>query len=225
MPTCPRCDAFITSVDSANGDCPQCHAAEHEARDARHGDWRSAAKVTNLAEAGYLVSRLAGEGIEARLFQSESFSAMNGSWSSTYVLQVPATMLEDAGEILRSEAEEFEREQPEYDSFGEPIDDEPVHLVFWRPVALMAVAGLATLWLGQRVADPRPRVAPHRSAAALGAAMEAVGKPFVVTTDAGRVYHRLRYHSGNRTWYLESDTDGDGRLDRHQRFVLEQSDR
>ena len=32
-------------------------------------------RVTNLAEAGFLVDELAGEGIEARIFQSEDFSA------------------------------------------------------------------------------------------------------------------------------------------------------
>ncbi len=225
MPTCPACNGFISHVAFADGDCPHCQAVEQTSQVASHEDWQSAAKVANLAEAGYLVSRLAGEGIDARLVETETFSAMNGNWQATYVLQVPVARLATAGEILRREAEEFEREQPDYDPLGQRIDDESVHLVFWRPVALMAVAGLATLWLGQRVADPRPRIAPNRNAAALGSAIEAVGKPFVVTTDAGRVRHRLRYRSATHTWYFESDTDGDGRIDRQQRFVLDEFNR
>ncbi len=225
MPVCPRCDEFITTVDLADGSCPHCQRSAPRTSATDDQEWRAAAKVGNLAEAGYLVSRLAGDGIEARLVESESFSAASGHWSSSYVLQVPRVALTAAGEILRSEAEEFERDQPDCDRFGEPIDAEPVHMVFWRPVALMAVAGLATLWLGHRVAEPRPRVAPNRNAAALGSAIESVGEPFVVTSDTGRVHHRLWYRSANRTWYLEADTDGDGRLDRQQRFVIEPRDR
>lgn len=224
MPTCPRCNEFITVVAFADGDCPRCQAEQQQADSSQSGQWRSAAKVTNLAEAGYLVSRLADEGIDARLVTTESFSAVHGNWSSVYVLQVPAGSFDVAAEILHSEVEEIRQEEPDYDADGEPIEEEPVHLVFWRPVALMAVAGLATLWLGQRAADPRPRVAPNRTAAALGSAIETVGKPFVVRGDRGRVEHRLRYRSANRTWYLESDTDGDGILDRQQRFRLEVRD-
>lgn len=225
MPICPHCNEFITTVDFADGNCPKCRKDEPIRPPEKRDEWRNAAKVPNLAEAGYLVSRLSGDGIDAQLVESETFNAMSGNWYVTYVLQVPEHELENAAEILRRESEEFEREQPDYGAFGEPADVEPVHLVFWRPVALMAVAGLATLWLGQRAADPRQRVVPNRSADALGAAIEAVGEPFVVTTETGRVRHRLRYHSGNRTWYLESDTDGDGKLDRQRKFILEQRDR
>ena len=225
MPTCPSCHEFITTVALADGICPHCQGTKPALSAAKDKDWASAAKVSNLAEAGYLVSRLSGDSIDARLVESETFNAMTGNWHVKYVLQVPADELETALAILRTEAEEFEREQPEYDGFGEPVDDEPVHLVFWRPVALMAVAGLATLWLGQRAADPRQRVLPNRNAAALGSAIEAVGEPFVVTAETGRVHHRLRYRSANRTWYLESDTDGDGQLDQQRQFILERRDR
>lgn len=180
--------------------------------------------MANLAEAGYLVSCLEAHGIDAQLVESESFNAIGGDWSRTYTLQVPARCFSDASTILREESELILGEQVEYDAFGEPIDNEPVHLVFWRPVALMAVAGLATLWLSQRVPAPHPRVAPNRSAAALGAAIDALGEPMVIESDRGQVRHRLRYDRANRTLQLESDTNGDGRLDRRQRFVLEQAD-
>ncbi len=225
MPTCPHCNEFITTVALADDACPRCQLGEQLTDVANQAEWRNAAKVANLAEAGYLVSRLAGDEIDARLVESESFSAINGNWHSSYVLQVPAAQFELATTILRCEAEELERDQPDCDASGRVLDSEPDHLVFWRPVALMAVAGLATLWLGQRAADPRPRVAPNRGAAMLGAAIEGVGKPFVVTTEEGRIHHRLRYRSANRTWYFESDTDGDGRIDQQQRFILEQRDR
>lgn len=222
MPICTTCNAYLTPLQLADDDCPDC--ASRKARDTteHRDDWRSAAKVVNLAEAGYLVSRLEGEDIPARLVQSDSFSAVDGSWSSYYLLQVPSEALDASTELIRSESEQLRGEEPDFDRFGEPIEHEPVHLVFWRPVALMAVAGLATLWLGQHVPDPRPRVAPNRNAAAMGAAIEALGQPLVVVGEGGRTKHRLRYRSESRAWLLESDTDNDGRFDRQQRFLLEQ---
>jgi hypothetical protein len=219
MPRCQICEAYLTPLEVANNDCPACR--ERQAKPADSIEWHSAARVTNLAEAGYLVSCLEAEGIDARLIESQSFSALGGSWSHSYELQVPQGHRARATEILRAEAEQFAGEGPEYDQYGEPIEEEPVHLVFWRPVALMALAGLATLWLSQRVPDARPRTLPNRDAAALGAAIEALGEPLVVTSETGQTKHRLRYFSEHRVWYLESDTNGDGRLDRRQRFALE----
>lgn len=216
MPRCQTCEAYLTPLEAATNDCPACREQYAES-----AQWHSVARVTNLAEAGYLVSCLEVEEIEARLVESQSFSALGGCWSHCYELQVPEEDRVQATELLRQEAEQFAGEGPEYDEFGEPIDDQPVHLVFWRPVALMALAGLATLWLSERVPDPRPRAVPNRDAAALGAAIEALGEPLVVTSETGQTKHRLQYHSHGRVWYLESDTNGDGQLDRRQRFALE----
>lgn len=216
MPVCPECQEFFRHSDIPRdvAGCPHCG----ERTDSNVG-WQNAARVGNLAEAGYLVSRLAGEGIEARLVGTDSFDAITGAWASAYLLQVAPESLAPARELLLAEAEEADREELNLDERGESRDEEPLHLVLWRPVALMAVAGLATLWLGQRFAEPRPRVAPHRGPAALGRAIEAIGEPFVVENGAGHVQHRLQYRSAQRAWLLESDTDGDGRLDTQQIFM------
>lgn len=221
MPSCQVCDAYLSPLQYANQDCPACREKRGQLEEAADDQWRSAAKMTNLAEAGYLVSCLEAQGIAAQLIEAESFNAIAGDWSRSYTLQVPAGSFSTATQILREESELLLGEQGEYDAFGEPIDEEPVHLVFWRPVALMAVAGLATLWLSQRAPDPRPRVAPNRNAAALGAAIDSLGEPLVIKADQGQVRHRLRYDRAHRALQLESDTDGDGRLDRLQRFVIE----
>ncbi|WP_425398065.1 hypothetical protein [Aeoliella sp.] len=223
MPSCQVCDAYLSPLQYANADCPTCREKSEELEAHAQDQWRSAAKVTNLAEAGYLASCLEAKDIDAQLIESDSFNAIGGEWTRSYTLQVPAGCLSDAKSILREESELILGEQREYGRFGEPIDDEPVHLVFWRPVALMAVAGLATLWLSQRAPDPRPRVAPNRNAAALGAAIDALGEPLVIETDRGQVRHRLRFDRAHQAIQLDSDTDGDGRLDRRQRFVLDQA--
>lgn len=215
MPLCPHCHSHTPLGASQLGEpCPEC--GEKSADDS---GYRDIARIGNLAEAGYLVSRLDAEGMEADLAVRESFDAVTGAWNQTYVLQVPAQDLAAAKEVLLDEAAEANYEEAEFARRGEPLDDEPVHLVFWRPVALMAVAGLATLWLSGRVLEQRQRAAPQRGNQALGSAVDAIGQPFTVQTQTGRVVHRLRYSKANRTWLLESDTDGDGQLDRISRFA------
>lgn len=229
MPSCSKCEGFLSPLEYTDNICSRCLAEGDQQSDStperETGIWRDVAKLVNLAEAGYMVSCLEQQGIAARLVQAESFNAVSGTWDHSYVLQVAAASTSRAIEILHTESEQFHNEQPEYDEFGEPIEREPVHLVFWRPVALMAVAGLATLWLGQRVADQRQRVVPNRNAAALGSALEALGEPLVVTSEDGQTKHRLWFRPQDRTWRLESDTNGDGRLDREQRFALDPVER
>ena len=219
MPICPNCQELTATADLIERYCPRC--AAEQLSESRDGGWVSVARVANLAEAGYLVNRLADDEVAAQLVESESFSVLSGTWSNSYTIQVDAESADAARKLLQTEAELLAHEEPEFDADGEPLQAEPVHLVIWRPVALMAVAGFATLWLGQRAADPRPRAVPNRNAAALGLAIEAVGKPFVVTGDEGQLQYRLQYRAANRTWCLDSDTDGDGKLDRRQQFVIE----
>ena len=215
MPVCPECQSFVTHQQALENQCPTCQAAASEG-----APWSDIARVPNLAEAGYLVSVLEHHEIEARLVHSDSFSATAGIWSTVFVLQVPSQSRTTAQELVRSEADALSNEQPEYDDFGEPIRHESLPLVIWRPVALMALAGLATLWLGQRMAEQRARQAHQRSTEALAEALAGIGRPMVVTSPTGRVSHQLSYQADSRTWLLETDTDNDGRLDRHEVFEM-----
>jgi len=227
MPICPFCHSHIplssTSLSSTSlgssepeGACPQCgETAEVDS------GYRDIARIVNLAEAGYLVSRLADEQIDAELAMHQSFDAVTGAWSPTYVLQVPAGDYPNAKALISDEASEANYEDSQYGGRDTDDPDEPLHLVFWRPVALMAVAGLATLWVSGRVVEHRQRAAPQRGDQALGVAVDAIGQPFTVQTDTGRVVHRLRYAKANQTWLLESDTNGDGKMDRLNRFATQ----
>ncbi|QDU55137.1 hypothetical protein [Aeoliella mucimassa] len=213
MPLCPKCQHLISRQQQATGVCPTCQPAAEDA------PWSDVARVPNLAEAGYLVSFLEYHEIEARLVHAESFSATSGSWASDYVLQVPSEYRQQAAEIVRTEAAALQDEQPEYNDFGEPITEEPLQLVIWRPVALMALAGLAILWLGHRIAEQRARDTPQRPDEALAEAIAAIGRPLVATSPGGQVQHRLSYDAATQTWLLESDTNRDGRFDRRQVFA------
>lgn len=221
MPICPFCHSHIPLASATLGGgeaaaaCPHCG----ESNQADSG-YRDVARIANLAEAGYLVSRLADEQIEAELAMQQSFDAVTGTWTPTYVLQVPVADSPRAKELISDEACEANYEEAHYGQ-GDADQEEPLHLVFWRPVALMAVAGLATLWVSSRVVEHRQRVAPQRGDQALGMAVDAIGQPFTVQTDTGRIVHRLRYAKANQTWLLESDTNGDGRMDRLSRFATQ----
>lgn len=214
MMYCPQCCRPMPEPQSSSAEriCPQCAVAnEGESR-----DWASAARVTSLAEAGYLVSMLEGEGIEARLVELSSFDATGGAWGNHYLLQVVRHQVEQAKPLLQSEASEAEGEEAYWQSRGE--QEESDSRVVWRPVALMALAGMATLWYGatQWAAQRPPR--PPQNIADLAAAMDDVGQPFVVIDAQGNLVHRLTYQSRQQVWLLESDYNGDGRVDHLRRF-------
>lgn len=222
MSYCPQCHRAITdSQASALASlCPDC-LAEGFSTDV----WKNAARVSSLAEGGYLVSLLESEGIAARLIESEAFDAAGGSWRSSYMLQVAEQDLPRARPLLMEEAAEADREEPAYGPNGEPLQLEADPMVMWRPVALMALAGVATLWYG--AARWNERHPPHRvpAAADLAATMDSIGEPFVIVSGRGNLQHRLWYSAAQGRWYLESDTDGDGLLDRRREFHLHPTQR
>ncbi len=223
MSYCPQCLRLVDDAEFAGGDtiCPHCQGDDF----AEGSAWGNAARVTNLAEGGYLVSLLESEGIDARLVQSDSFDALGGSWRSGYLLQVAQDELERARPLLIEEAAEAEGEESAWGPNGEPLDIEPDPMVIWRPVALMAIAGVATLWYG--AAHWNERHPPHRvpSAVDLATAMDSIGEPFVIENGRGTLQHRLWYSAAHKRWFLESDTDNDGRLDRRREFHMQPIER
>jgi hypothetical protein len=216
MMYCPQCCGAMPEPQSSSGErlCPQCTAADDG--DSRH--WANAARVANLAEAGYLVSKLESEGIEARLVETNSFDALGGAWGNLYLLQVAKNQIDEARLLLHSEAAEADTEEPYWRERGAEDAVEPDPLVVWRPVALMALAGMATLWYGasQWAAQRPPQ--PVGNITDLAAAMDDVGQPFVVLDAQGNLVHRLTYQSRQQSWKLESDYNGDGKVDRLRRY-------
>jgi hypothetical protein len=111
--------------------------------------------------------------------------------------------------MLRQESDAAAREDgDDFWSGGRPTTDET--LVFWRPVALMAIAGVASFVVGQRFAlqsgDGRER--PY--AQSLVAAMEQAGLPLVTEPRGDGPRHRFIYQRQRQAWYVQSDRNGDG---------------
>ena len=83
---CPECSRTVTAADARRTDfiCTICGAAiPREAA----GRWTNVARVASLAEAGFLVDELSGEGINARIYQADDFNALTDRWSATYLIQ------------------------------------------------------------------------------------------------------------------------------------------
>ena len=212
---CPEC-ARPTDVSSQLGRAAACsHCGTPLERDGTTG-WTNVARVTNLAEAGFLVDELAGDEIEARVYQTQDFSALTDRWLVSYLIQSPPHAAQAAATRIRQHLAEVESYQDPAMA-GAWSDARPsIDPFLWRPVALVILAGVASFALGQRFAADRDPPRPPRDS--LASAMAALGRPLVTEPAAGLPRHRLYYHLRTRAWQLDTDTDGDGRYETRQRF-------
>lgn len=216
MTTCFNCDSkFDPSIyGEAAPACPHCgRLPANEVADM----WQDAARVTSLAEAGYLVNLLGTIGVSARIFDDRSFSALGGAWEQAYVIQVPDDQIRQAAGLLRNESEAAECEEGDEKNAKRFYSDEE-NLVFWRPVALMALAGVASFVVGQRFASQNGDGQRRPYAESLVAAMENAGSSLVTEPDGSGVRHRFQYHRHRRSWTMQSDLNGDGRFDAIREF-------
>jgi hypothetical protein len=204
------------AMNSPGSACPYCNgplaAADEPA-------WTPVARVTNLAEAGFLANDLSTHGIATRIFDAENFSAVAGGWSAAYLIQVPTADANQAATHIREHLASEPADDPfQYDGDAEHEINEPVDPVFWRPVALMVIAGVASFILGQQVAGDRAAAQPAGPRNSLPASIDSIGRSFLTEPVAGGPRHRLSYHHQHNCWYLETDADGDGRYESFQRF-------
>jgi predicted RNA-binding Zn-ribbon protein involved in translation (DUF1610 family) len=218
---CQQCGHSSDPVQTrgARHTCPDCGAAlAVRAEENRPDDhWTSVARVSNLAEAGFLADDLAAAQIDARLDQSDEFSAVNGRWSTFYLIQVPSEQAHDAAtRIRRHLADEESYAERKTDLFMASDYDERLDPAMWRPLALVVLAGVASFVLGQRFAVPEGnRRAPRDS---LSAAVDAIGQPLMTEPAPGKPRYRLSFDWRREAWYLDADADGDGRFESRRRF-------
>lgn len=218
MPTarfCPECARPI-SADEADRNgrrCPRCDARLPAEVD---DGWTNVARVTSLAEAGFLVDELAGEGIDARIYQADEFNALANRWMADYFIQTPPDRAHAAAAQIRGHLADAEP-APSLASEQPWVEQRGAELVIWRPVALMVLAGVVSFGVGQRFAADRDEVRnPPRNT--LAGAVHAIGRPLATEPKPGLARHQLWYHDGKQAWYLETDADADGRYESRQRF-------
>jgi len=173
--------------------CPNCnhllHTAESADADSTCRDWQSIARISTIAEAGYLAHSLQSQGLAARVVESPSFNAAGGARSQGYVLQVDPFARDEALAFLEAEALEansegdFERD-PRSCSSSIPAG--------YRIVGLLALASFAGFWMGgprQPLAVDTPRV-PARE---LADRIDSVGRPLETVDPMTGNQHRIQY--------------------------------
>jgi hypothetical protein len=179
--------------------------------------WTNVARVTSLAEAGFLADELAGEGIDARIYQADEFSALSDRWNAHYLIQTAPGDAQAAAARIRRHLAEMDAGRSS--TGGQLWDDQraTVDPIFWRPVVLMVLAGVVSFVVGQRFAAERD-AARQPPQGTLSGAVNAIGRPLVTEPAAGLPRHRLYYSGRQQSWYLDTDANGDGRYESRQRF-------
>ena len=213
---CPHC---ATSIDSTQFSrprrtCPDCGG---ELEKVAAVSWTDVARVTNLAEAGFLTDTLVGLGFDARVHQLDDFSALNDRWSSLYLIRVPAeAATEAAAQIQRYLDEDTRDNRDEHKSFRFTLSNPILNPLFWRPAALIVLTGMACFAVGQQFSGQRAE--RRLPADSLPSAINDIGRPFVTEPAAGEPRYRLTYDLRGQTWILDTDRDNDGRFDSRRQF-------
>jgi hypothetical protein len=211
MHYCEQCARSVEPVEPNRSSqiCPRCGAS---LKLVEQDGWTNVARLTSLAEAGFLTDELSGGGLEARVYAAESFSATNDRWTASYLIQVPTASAHEATAVIRRRlAEDQYTDEELADYYAEP--DGP----HWRSAALVLMAGAMCFVLGQQFARHEEQLAPL-PANSLPATVGAIGRPLFTEPAPGEPRHRLSYEWRQQAWLLETDADGDGRYELRRQF-------
>lgn len=217
MLICHHCRHHFDAPEAAaTAICPECRS---EVRVPEPAQWVSVVRTSNLAEAGYLANELESGGFDSQIRQHDSFSAIDGSWTTRFLIQVPAENAQPAADHLRFHLAENELAAPVPSAEDFAVDAAGRGVVVWRPLALMIVAGAAVLLIGHKIRELRGRPHEPPSRARLLQVLERIDRPFV-SVDPGQAGNRFRllFNRPGQVWRLQEDMDGDGRYDREWRF-------
>lgn len=210
MNVCPQCARSFRpdSFRNPQGRCLHCGA---DVVSGGVGNWMDVARVTNLAEAGFLTDELVGRDLDARIYQLEEFSALTDRWATVYFIRVPSEHAPSAAAWIRQQLEDDSREgEGEPNELRFSVGEESIDPAFWRPVVLVVLAGVASFVLGQQFSDQQGRRLPLRNLP--------IDQPLETEPVPGQPRHRLVFDRQRVAWYLDSDRDGDGIYDTRQQF-------
>jgi hypothetical protein len=213
---CQHCATSIepTRLSGSRRTCPNCGGA---VKTQEPIPWTDVARVSNLAEAGFLTDELVGLGFEARIHQLDDFNALSDRWTSLYLIRVPSEYAEQAAAQIQQHRDDDDRSrQGEEYSAPLSLSSQVMDPHFWRPVAFILLTGVASFVLGQRLSGQNP--GRPMASNSLPSAVNQIGRPFVTEPAAGEPRYRLSFDSRHQAWSLETDRDNDGRYEARQQF-------
>lgn len=212
---CPNCATSYDATRSlgARRTCPNCGGAITQQDQV---PWINVARVANLAEAGFLTDELVGLGINARIHQLDDFNSLNDRWTSLYLIQVPSENAEEAAAQIQRHRDDDMRNQGDDQSHPSPLSNQIMDPLFWRPVAVVVLTGIACFVIGQRLSGQN--AGRPMASNSLPSTANQIGRPFVTEPAAGKPRYRLSFDSEQRAWSLDTDRDNDGRYEARQQF-------
>jgi hypothetical protein len=220
MSQCGKCHHLFAADQAPPTLCPRC-GAEQTTDDASR-QWVSIARLTNLAEVGYFADVLESEGFTTRVRQHNEFSALDGSWRTLFIVQVPPDQGTEAAEHLRQTLEQTADETPRPDAKGffpgslsAGEEGSPASTSLWKPVVVVLIA--SGLFYGARHFDRQVPEKP-RPGPSLWDVLTESDQVFTSNEAFGRANYRLVTDRRSRTVWLQEDTDGDGQMDRIRCF-------
>jgi hypothetical protein len=216
MFVCPDCaNAMEQEPGQAKPETCTCCGARLRPQ-ATHA-WVDVARVTNLAEAGFLCDELTGLDIDARVYQSDDYSERGGGWTTTYLIRVPSDVAQHAAAQIRAHvAEAAAEEELNACQFGYAGEIGPMDPTYWRPVAVVVLAGVASFVLGRQTALPEGPRRPTRDS--LATAVDAIGQPLLTQPVPGQPRYQLSFDRSRQAWQLDTDRNGDGIFEAHRQF-------
>lgn len=218
---CQHCGRTSELVQSPHArlTCPHCGSDRQvvaKRRAAPEENWSDIARVSNLAEAGFLADDLQAQDMEARIYQTEEFSAAVESWSTTYVIQVPTEYRHAAADRIRAHA----ADDDSYGAMHSPaMRSEFSDIAAWRPLAVVMLASVASFAMGQRIATIDGPRRPGQDDS-LSTAVRAIGRPLLTERVPGKPRFKLSVDRRHELWQLEIDGDNDGHFEARHRFPV-----
>jgi hypothetical protein len=227
---CSRCGRLLT-LENRYAPCPGCG---YEAATVPTTPWKSIARLSNLAEAGFYADYLEGEGFAARVHHRQDYSALDSTWATSFELQVVADQVTSALAAMRQGLELHEDGDP---SDGPSMGDwqreprghrEPRHAEVTEekqirsrssslpPLVWVLVAGGLAYTLGRSGIGP----SGHREQDVILHAIRH-SSPFISEPAEGSPRRCLRYDQLRREFVLEEDQNGDGVWDFQWRFATQ----
>lgn len=214
MSRCPGCRYELPVQLVSSESCPRCGIVF--AALVKTPKWISIARLANLAEVGYYADQIEARHIHTNVIQHNDFNALDGSWQTIFVLQVPEEHAASTTEWLQSEIARCEEDASEWDQNS--ITDEDCNLTtasVWKPLALVLVASGLAYCAGRGGMD-QPPVAPSRQT--LWHTLSRSKGVMINESPLDKPRRRLWFDAPSRMMVLEEDIDGDGRFDRQRRF-------